>query len=83
VGVVVADLRRGVLAPLAFRVGALALRFDPTTRADGLTSLRRGYTPGELRALLAAAGVYARVSRRPGYRLVGTWRTGSGAGVAR
>jgi SAM-dependent methyltransferase len=75
VGVVVADLRRGRLAPLAFRVGATALRFDPVTIADGVTSIRRGYTPGELRELLLAAGVHARVSRRPGYRLVATWRT--------
>jgi hypothetical protein len=73
-GVVVADLRRGRLAPLAFRVGAVALGFDPITRADGITSLRRGYTSGELRMLLSAAGVNARVSRRPGYRLVATWR---------
>jgi SAM-dependent methyltransferase len=83
VGVVVADLRRGLLARLAFRVGALALRFDPITRADGLTSIRRGYTPAELRALLAAAGMRARVSRRPGYRLVATWRPGSGAGATK
>ena len=75
VGVVIADLRRGPLAPLAFRIGATALRFDPVTRADGLTSLRRGYTAGELRDLLLVAGVRARVARRPGYRLVATWRT--------
>jgi hypothetical protein len=76
VGVVVADLRRARLAALAFRVGAAALRFDPITVADGLTSIRRGYTVGELRRLLAAAGVRGRVSRRPGYRLVATWRPG-------
>ena len=76
IGVVIADLRRGWMAPIAFWVGARALRFDRSTVADGLTSIRRGYTPGELRALLAAAGVRARVSRRPGYRLVATWRTG-------
>lgn len=76
VGVVVADLRRAPLAALAFRVGATALRFDPITMADGITSIRRGYTAGELRALLAAAGVRARVSRRPGYRLVATWIPG-------
>lgn len=76
VGVVIADLRRGRMAPMAFWVGARALRFDPSTVADGITSLRRGYTPNELRELLAEAGVRARVSRRPGYRLVATWRTG-------
>ncbi|MBA3554213.1 MAG: hypothetical protein H0W29_05595, partial [Gemmatimonadales bacterium] len=39
-----------------------------------LTSIRRGYTAGELRSLLEAAGIVGRVSRRPGYRLVATWR---------
>ena len=81
VGVVIADLRRGRMAPLAFRVGARALGFDPVTIADGLTSIRRGYTPGELRALLAKAGVSARVARRPGYRLVATWRTTPAPGM--
>ena len=72
--VVLADLRRAPLGPLAFWVGARALRFDPVTVADGITSLRRGYSAEELRALLAAAGVRATVERRPGYRLVATWR---------
>lgn len=81
VGVVVADLRRGRMAPIAFWVGARALRFDPSTVADGITSIRRGYTAHELRALLAAAGVSAWVSRRPGYRLVASWRTGDAPGA--
>ena len=72
--VIVADLRRGPLGPTAFWVGARALGFDRVTVADGITSLRRGYTPDGLRALLAAAGVRATVERRPGYRLVATWR---------
>jgi SAM-dependent methyltransferase len=84
VGVVVADLRRGGLGRLAFWVGGRALRFDPSTMADGLTSLRRGYTARQLRALLAEAGVRAQVTRRPGYRLVATWRTeDSAAGEGR
>ncbi|HEU5041927.1 MAG TPA: methyltransferase domain-containing protein [Gemmatimonadales bacterium] len=74
VGVVVADLRRGRLAPLAFHIGARALGFDRHTLADGLTSIRRGYTPAELSELLRAAGIAGRVSRRPMYRLVATWR---------
>ena len=74
--VVVADLRRGRLGPLAFWVGARALRFSPATVADGMTSIRRGYTPDELRGLLRAAGVRATVESRPGYRLVATWRPG-------
>jgi SAM-dependent methyltransferase len=74
IGVIVADLRRGRLAPLAFWVGARALGFDRYTVADGITSIRRGYTANELRALLAQAGVQGRVVRRPMYRLVATWR---------
>ncbi len=55
-GVVVSDLRRGSLAPLAFWFGSHALRFDRYTRTDGLTSIRRGYSAGELRELLRTAG---------------------------
>jgi len=75
--VIVADLRRGALGPLAFWCGARALGFDGVTVADGMTSLRRGYTARELRALLAAAGVGGTVERRPGYRLVATWHPGA------
>ncbi len=73
-GVIVADLRRSRLGPPAFWCGARALGFDRVTLADGMTSIRRGYTTGEFRALLAAAGVDALVERRPGLRLVATWR---------
>ncbi len=75
---VVADLRRGALGPLAFWCGARALGFDGVTVADGMTSIRRGYTAEELRALLASAGVEGTVERRPGYRLVATWRPEGG-----
>ncbi len=72
--VIITDLRRGTLGRLAFWVGARSLRFDPITVADGMTSIRRGYTTPELRTLLAEAGVRATVTRRPGYRLVAVWR---------
>jgi SAM-dependent methyltransferase len=72
--VIVADLRRGPIGPLAFWVGARVLGFDAVTVADGMTSLRRGYTADRFRGLLAAAGVRGMVERRPGYRLVATWR---------
>lgn len=74
-GVVVADLRRAPLAPAAFWVGARLLGFDPVTVADGITSIRRGFTRRELRALLTRAGVGGEVAWRPGCRLVATWRT--------
>jgi ubiquinone/menaquinone biosynthesis C-methylase UbiE len=76
VGVVVADLRRSRSAAAGFWIGSRLLRFDPVTCADGLTSLKRGFSAAELRALLARAGVNATVVRRPGARLVATWRTG-------
>jgi hypothetical protein len=71
--VVLADLRRHFLAPVAFWCGARLLRFDPITVADGMTSLRRGFTRPGLQSLLAEAGIVGRVERRPGFRLVATW----------
>lgn len=75
VGVVLADLRRSALAAIGFRIGAGLLGFDPITKADGVTSVRRGYLPNELEGILRDAGVTTRVYRRPGYRLVAAWRT--------
>ncbi|HET9295095.1 MAG TPA: methyltransferase domain-containing protein [Gemmatimonadales bacterium] len=74
-GVVVADLRRSALALNAFRVGARMLRFDALTIADGVTSVRRGFTEAGLVTLLARAGISADVRRRPGFRLVASWKT--------
>jgi 2-polyprenyl-3-methyl-5-hydroxy-6-metoxy-1,4-benzoquinol methylase len=76
VGVVLADLRRSPVAAIGFRIGAELLGFDPATKADGVTSVRRGYLPHELEAILRDAGVRTTVHRRPGYRLVAAWRTG-------
>ena len=63
-------------ALLGFRVGARLLGFDRVTRVDGVTSVARGYSPAELTALAARAGVEAHVTGRPGYRVVAWWRTG-------
>ena len=72
--VILADLRRSTLAAVGFRLAGHALRFDTDTLRDGITSLRRGFTPASLRDLLARAGVSAPVVRRPGARLVAVWR---------
>jgi hypothetical protein len=77
VAVILADLRRSELAAVGFRLAGHALRFDTDTVRDGITSLRRGFTSDSLAALLARAGVSARVSRRPGSRLVAVWKPGS------
>jgi 2-polyprenyl-3-methyl-5-hydroxy-6-metoxy-1,4-benzoquinol methylase len=73
-GVVVADLHRTFLALAGFWVGSRLLAFDPATRSDGITSVRRGFTPGELSDLLHRSGMDTSVERRVGYRLVAAWR---------
>jgi SAM-dependent methyltransferase len=74
--VILADLRRSQVAAVGFRLAGHALRFDTETMRDGVTSLRRGFTRESLAGLLARAGVSARVSRRPGSRLVAVWHPG-------
>jgi SAM-dependent methyltransferase len=73
-GVVVADLRRARLAALGIWLASFALGFHPVTRKDGVTSVRRGFTPRELSRLLLSAGIRATVARRPGYRVVAVWK---------
>ncbi len=70
---IVADLRRSAIAPLAFWCGARLLGFDPVTVADGMTSIRRGFTRTEMSSLMATAGIDGRVHRRPGSRVVASW----------
>jgi hypothetical protein len=72
-GVVIADLTPSPLAAIGFRLGGTLLRFDRVTIADGVTSLGRGFTTARLGALLAAAGINASVTRRPGARVVAWW----------
>lgn len=71
--VILADLRRSPIAPTIFWCGAQAFGFDAVTVADGMTSIRRGFSQDEMRSLLARAGIEGRVYRRPGFRLVATW----------
>lgn len=72
--VIVCDLRRARFAEAGFWLGSRVLMFDPATRADGITSIRRGYSARELKALMDKAGLAAPVWTRPGYRLVAVWR---------
>jgi ubiquinone/menaquinone biosynthesis C-methylase UbiE len=68
--IIVTDLARARLAVAGFWVVSRVLQFDAATRADGITSVRRGYTLEEFGALFREAGLEATVARRPGYRLV-------------
>jgi SAM-dependent methyltransferase len=71
--VIVADLRRHALAASGFWVGARVLGFDAVTVADGVTSIRRGFSRTQLLGLMAQAGIAGQVETRPGFRLVATW----------
>ena len=73
--IVVADLRRSFLAATGFWIAATALRFHPITRADGVTSVMRGFTAGELEILVRhVTGADPVVTRGAFWRLVATWR---------
>jgi SAM-dependent methyltransferase len=76
--VIVADLRRHAFAASSFWCGARLLGFDQTTLADGVTSIRRGFSRLELLDLMAQAGVRGRVDQRYGFRLVATWFPAAG-----
>jgi SAM-dependent methyltransferase len=65
-GVVVNDLRRGLLPLAATWVSVMALGRSRVTRADGMASARRAYTLPELDRLLAEAGLTPRW-RSPGW----------------
>lgn len=56
-GVVINDLRRGLLPFVATGVAVALLGRCRATRVDGLTSVRRAYTLAELDKLLAEAGL--------------------------
>jgi ubiquinone/menaquinone biosynthesis C-methylase UbiE len=74
VGVIVADLQRASAAAWGIWLASYPLRLHAVTRRDGVTSVRRGFTPAELRQLLRAVGIESEVYRRPGFRLVAVWR---------
>lgn len=65
-GLIMTDLVRGRLPQLAFWLVQPALARHPLTRHDGRLSIRRAYTPAELRGLAAAAGL-------PGARVYTHW----------
>lgn len=71
--VIMVELLRSRMAAAAYQVGSRILGFAPVTIDDGLTSIERGLTANEARALLADAGVSAAVTRVAPYRLVATW----------
>ena len=69
-GLIMGDLVRGRLPWLAFRLAQPVFARHPFTRHDGVLSIRRAYTPTELRELAAWAGIpNARVYTHPFWRM--------------
>lgn len=78
--VIVSDLRRSWLAVSGIWLVSFPLRFHPVSRHDGVVSVLRGFTRGELEKLVErAVRKQARVRQRPTFRLTAAWtpnRTG-------
>ncbi len=78
-GLVVSDLRRGVLGYLAAQTLAHTVwRRHTYSRHDGPVSMRAAYTAEEARALARAAGLDPVVEPQPGFRWSLRWRRPDG-----
>ena len=72
--VIVSDIRRSWLAVAGIWLVSWPLRFHPVSRHDGVVSVLRGFTPGELGDLVReAVGVTPRVRRHRGFRVAASW----------
>jgi len=72
--VIVSDLRRSWVAAGGFWFVSFPLRFHPVTRHDGVVSVLRGFTRGELSDIVRnAVGVTPTIRRRLGFRLTASW----------
>lgn len=72
--VILGDIRRSRLAAAGLWLASFPLGFHSVSRHDGVASIRRGFTPDELRALVAhAIGRSPPVHRRLGFRLSTSW----------
>lgn len=72
--VIVSDIRRSWIAIAGLWSASFPLRFHPISRHDGVVSIYRGFTTGELRELVTrAVGVVPDVRVRIGFRVTATW----------
>lgn len=68
--IIISDLVRGWLPYIAFKLAQPIFARNYLTRCDGALSIRRAYTPHELRALAEAAGLpHARVYTHSPWRM--------------
>lgn len=74
--VIVSDLRRSWIAAAGFWLVSFPLRFHRVTRHDGVVSVLRGFTAGELREMVRDAVAAApTITRRLGFRITARWRS--------
>jgi SAM-dependent methyltransferase len=74
--VVVSDLQRSWVAAGGFWLASSVLRFHEITRVDGMTSVLRGFRPGELESLVrSVTGTTPTVRTGAFWRLTARWRT--------
>jgi SAM-dependent methyltransferase len=72
--VIVSEIRRSRAAAAGIWAASFLLGFHPVSRHDGVVSVMRGFTPGELHDVVrAATGREPRVRRRLGFRVTATW----------
>ncbi len=72
--VVISDLRRSRVAAAGLWTSSFLLGFHPVSRHDGVVSVMRGFTPGELGDIVeSATGTRPVVNRRLGFRLTTSW----------
>ena len=74
VRVIVSDIRRSWLAAAGIWLASYPLHFHPVSRHDGVVSVLRGFTPGELKDLVRTATTQTAVARRRlGFRTTASW----------
>lgn len=74
VRVIVSDLRRSWVAAAGIWLMSFPLHFHPISRHDGVLSVLRGFTAGELSAhIVRATGASPAVARRLGWRITASW----------
>jgi SAM-dependent methyltransferase len=75
--VIVSEIRRTRVAAAGIWAASFLLGFHPVSRHDGVVSVMRGFTPGELGDVVrAATGRDPVVRRRPGFRVTAQWTPG-------
>lgn len=74
VRVIVSDLRRSWIAVAGLWLASFPLRFHPVSRHDGVVSVMRGFTRGELlETVRLAVARRPAVCRRRGFRITTSW----------